>query len=309
MLISKDLSYSHSTKCVVALGCFDGVHLGHASVINSALSIAKKEAVPCCIWSFAEPPKRYYNPDSAPLLTDSEEKARIISELGVDIYLSVEFNNFIADLTPDEFFKEYLLKNLNPICIVCGYDFTFGKNGTGNTETLRALCEENGVSFISVSSVAVEGAPISSSTIREYLSLGEIEKANSFLGRRYSVSAQVISGKRLGRKLGFPTVNQQISHDICIPANGVYLTKVYFDNNEYFGITNVGTQPTVGGKEILFETNIYDFSGDLYDKKLRVEFIRFIRFERKFNSIDELTAQIDTDVRRAKAILAEEPNP
>ena len=110
LLISKDLSYSHNTKCVVALGCFDGVHLGHLSVINCALKKAKSENVPACIWSFSEPPKRYFNPDSAPLLTDGDEKARIISELGVDIYLSVEFNRFVADLTPEEFFKEYLLK-------------------------------------------------------------------------------------------------------------------------------------------------------------------------------------------------------
>ena len=305
LLISKDLSYSHNTKCVVALGCFDGVHLGHLSVINSALERAKSENVPCCIWSFSEPPKRYFNPSSAPLLTDGEEKTRIISELGVDIYLSVEFNRFVADLTPEEFFEEYLLKRLDPVCIVCGYDFTFGKRGTGNTQKLRELCEENGVSFISISPVDVDGTPVSSSTIREYLSRGEIEKANLFLGRRYSVSSDVISGKRLGRKLGFPTVNQQISQDVCIPANGVYLTKIFFDGNEYFGITNVGTQPTVGGTQILFETYILDFWGDLYGKKLRIEFLSFIRPEKKFNSLEELTDQINRDVSLARNILVE----
>jgi riboflavin kinase/FMN adenylyltransferase len=267
------------------------------------LEKAKSENVPCCIWSFSEPPKRYYNPNSAPLLTSGEEKERIFTGLGVDIYLSVEFNQFIADLAPDEFFYEYLLKRLDPICIVCGYDFTFGKKGSGNTQTLRSLCEENGVEFISVSPVDIDGTPVSSSAIREYLSSGEIEKANAFLGRRYSVSATVIDGKHLGRKLGFPTVNQQISHDLCIPANGVYLTEIFFDGAKYFGITNVGTQPTVGGKQILFETNIFDFSGDLYGKTLRVEFIKFIRFEKKFNSLDELTNQIDLDVSHAKGTV------
>ena len=306
MLISKDLSYSHTTKCVVALGCFDGVHLGHLSVINSAKNKAKEESVPCCIWSFSEPPKRYFNPDSAPLLTDEDEKTRIISELGVDIYLSVEFNQFIADLTPTDFFYEYLLKKLNPICIVCGYDFTFGRKGSGNTQILKSLCEENGVFFISVPPVAVNGIPVSSSIIREYLSMGEIEKTNTFLGRQYSVMSRVINGKRLGRKLGFPTVNQQISDNLCIPANGVYLTKIFFESTEYYGITNVGTQPTVGGKQILFETNIFDFSGDLYGKKLRLEFIKFIRFEKKFTSIEELTDQINLDVCQAKEILAKQ---
>lgn len=305
LLISKDLSYSHTSKCVVALGCFDGVHLGHLSVINSALTKAKNENVPCCLWSFSEPPKRYYNPSYTPLLTDGEEKARIISELGVDIYLSVEFNSLIAALSPDEFFYEYLLKRLNPICIVCGYDFTFGRKGSGNTQTLRSLCEDNGVSFISVSPVDVDGIPVSSSAIREYLSLGEIEKATAFLGRRYSITAPVIDGKHLGRKLGFPTINQQISDNMCIPAKGVYLTKIFFDDTEYFGITNVGTQPTVGGKQIVFETNIFDFSGDLYGKKLRVEFIKFIRYEKKFNSLEELTNQINLDVSKAKEILTQ----
>jgi len=303
LLISHNISYSHTTKCVIALGCFDGVHLGHTAVIKKALDKSKEQNIPCCIWSFSEPPKKFYQPDSAPLLTDAEEKARILSDLGVDIYISIKFDQFISNLTPYEFFDEYLLKKLNPVCIVCGYDFTFGKHGSGNTQTLSDLCTDNNVSFISVSPVDIDGIPVSSSAIREYLSNGNIERANSFLGRNYSITSSVINGKHLGRTLGFPTINQRIAPDICTPAHGVYLTQTILNEKKYYGITNVGTQPTVGGTQVIFETNIFDFSGDLYGQNLRIEFIHFIRRERKFDSVAELSKQVHSDISNAKSFL------
>ena len=303
MNISTDISFSHEIPCVVALGCFDGVHLGHASVIRTAKAKAKELSLPCCVWSFSEPPKRFYAPHLVPLLTDAKTKAELINKLGTDIYLSIDFCEKIASLSPEDFFHTILVKNLKTQAIVCGFDFTFGKSGRGNTELLRTLCEKANIEFIAVSSVDESGAPVSSSRIREHLQHGEIDKASKLLGRYYSISAEVVSGKQLGRNLGFPTINQKIDLNLSTPANGVYLTRVAINSSWFYGITNIGTQPTVGGKEVIAETNIFDFEGDLYGKSITVEFLSFIRFEQKFDSVETLSNQVHSDIKKAKELI------
>ena len=150
---------------------------------------------------------------------------------------------------------------------------------------------------------SVNGLPVSSSKIRESLALGDIDTATILLGRPYSVNSKVVDGKHLGRSLGFPTINQKIDTGICLPLNGVYLTRSIFGGFSYYSITNIGTQPTVGGNEIISETHIFDFSGDLYSKEVTVEFLKFIRPVKKFTSLDELTNQISTDVSTAKKLI------
>ena len=300
MNISTDFSYSHKIPCVVALGCFDGVHLGHVSVINTAKERANALEIPLCLWSFAEPPKRFYDPHNTPLLTDSKTKSRLIENLGADIYLSVKFNEQISSMTPEEFFDNILLKNLKASCVVCGFDFTFGKGRKGNKYTLQSLCEANSIEFISVPSVDVNDISVSSSKIRSCLSSGDLDTANTLLGRPYSINSKVVEGKRLGRSLGFPTINQKVGNGICLPLNGVYLTRVIFEGLSYYAITNIGTQPTVGGDEIISETHIFDFSDDLYGKEITVEFLKFIRPVKKFSSIEELKNQVLLDIKTAK---------
>ncbi len=300
MNISTDFSYSHNSPCVVALGCFDGVHLGHVSVINTAKERANALGMPLCLWSFAEPPKRFYDPIGTPLLTDSQTKSRVIENLGVDIYLSIKFNEEISSVTPEEFFDKILLGNLKASCIVCGFNFTFGKGGKGNKYTLQRLCRANSIEFISVPSVTVDGIPVSSSKIRSCLASGDLDTATALLGRPYSINSKVVDGKHLGRSLGFPTINQKIDKSICLPLNGVYLTRVHFDGLSYYAITNIGTQPTVGGDEIISETHIFDFSDDLYGKEVTVEFLKFIRPVKKFSSIEELKNQVLLDIKIAK---------
>ena len=152
-----------------------------------------------------------------------------------------------------------------------------------------------------MASVTVKDESVSSSKIREYIKNSEIEKANIILGRPYAVTAEIINGKHLGRNLGFPTINQKIDENLCKPANGVYLTRVKLNNTSYFGITNVGTQPTVNGSDVVVETYIFDFSGDVYGQEATVEFLEFIRPETKFNSLDELIAQVNCDIDKAKS--------
>ena len=303
MYISSDIAYSHNTPCVVALGCFDGVHLGHASVIKAAKKEAERLGLPCCIWSFSEPPKRYYAPELVPILTPAEIKSELIEALGVDIYVSVDFDEKVASISPKDFFNTILVKNLKAACIVCGFDFTFGKGGHGTSDTLHKMCEEKSIGFISVLPVHINNQAVSSSAIRALLSNGKTEEAAALLGRPYFVKSTVIEGKRLGRNLGFPTINQKIDKGICLPLNGVYLTKVNFADKAYYAITNIGTQPTVDGKEIICETNIFDFSGDLYGKEVSVEFLKFIRGVQKFESIEKLKEQVHFDIEKAKDII------
>ena len=303
MKISNDISYSHESPCVVALGCFDGVHLGHMSVISAAKEKANSLGVPLCIWSFSEPPKRFYDPDSTPLLTDQKTKCRLIKDLGVDVYVSVSFSKEISSLTPEEFFSTILLKNLKAVCVVCGFNFTFGKGGRGNNHTLEKLCRENSVDFISIASTSIGENCVSSSRIRSCLAEGDIDSVTSLLGRPYSIISEVINGKQLGRTLGFPTINQKVANGMCIPKNGVYLTKVRFDEVSYYAITNIGTQPTVGGEDIISETHIFDFSDNLYGKEVTVEFLKFIRPVKKFASLDELKAQVKLDIEAAKKLI------
>ncbi len=302
MTISIDIKFTQSKPCVVALGCFDGVHLGHASVIRTAKEKANKLGVPCCVWSFAEPPKRFYAPELVSLLTDPSSKEDLISNLGADIYISVKFDQTIADMTAEDFFNTILIKNLKACCIVCGFDFTFGKGGNGNVALLAELCKQNSVELVSVSSVTVNGESVSSSNIRQYIAKSDMTKAALLLGRSFSITSDVISGKRLGRSLGFPTINQKVLNDLCLPPKGVYFTKALFDKRSFYAITNVGTQPTVNGNEIIIETNLFDFDGDLYGKKVEVEFLEFIRPETKFPSIDALTKQVNKDIETARAL-------
>ena len=297
-----DVGYTRETPAVVALGCFDGVHKAHAAVISEAVRIAKELSLPAIVWSFSEPPKRFYSPSSASILSCKDEKERLIFELGANIILSVKFDDNIASVEPEEFFYEYMLTRLHAAHIVCGYNFHFGRGGKGNTELLARLCAKNNMGFTAIGSVLVNDTPVSSSTIRRLLSSGDLEGAKDLLGHNYAISATVKHGQHLGTSLGFPTINQAFGDGDCPLALGVYLTKIHFENTEFFGITNVGNRPTVNGQGIVAETNIFDFDGDLYEKNVRVEFLNFIRHERKFSSVDKLSKQVLKDIETAKKI-------
>ena len=297
-----NISYARNTGCVVALGCFDGVHKAHTAVISEAVKIAKSNSLPSLVWSFAEPPKRFYAPLSAPILSGKEEKERLIESLGADVLLSIKFDEDIASVDAEEFFYEYMLHRLRAAHIVCGFNFNFGKGGKGNTELLERLCAENGVGFTALPSVMIDGRRVSSSEIRRLLLSGDLEGARDLLGHNYAIIDEVTHGKHLGTGLGFPTINQKFEAGSCPLAAGVYLTRTEIGKDSYFGITNVGTRPTVEGEGVVAETNIFDFSGDLYGKTLRVEFLHFMRPETKFSSVDALSKQVHEDIETAKCL-------
>lgn len=307
MKVYSTITHRAKAPTVVALGCFDGVHLGHTAVIKKAREMADSLGCSCTVWTFDQPPKNYFLRHAVPLITDSKQKSVLISRLGVDKFISVPFTKKTASISAEDFFQEILIKRLQVKHIVCGFNYSFGQNGRGNVELLRHFCEESGIGISVISPVSVDGITVSSSAIRDALTSGQTELATKLLGRHYSLKTVVISGQRLARRLGFPTVNQEFSSQMLIPKYGVYATRVTVEGRKkvFYGITNVGVRPTVGGKSLFAETNIFDFSDDLYGRWVKVEFLHFIRDEKKFNGIDALAAQVNEDILAVKKYFSE----
>lgn len=300
MRTRESLDFYESQAHVVALGCFDGVHIGHAELIRRAKRIAAEHALPLAVFSFEKPPRNFFCSDGIPILTPFEEKKRIMRSLGTDLFVCVRFDFDIAELSAEQFFFGILKEKLKASHLVCGFNYRFGKNGVGDTALLQRLCEENGVTLSIVPPVAIDGITASSSEIRKMLADGNLKSAARLLGRPYSIVSTVVDGQHLGRTLGFPTVNQLFENDATPLRNGVYATRVRMGHSLKSAITNVGVRPTVDGHTLCAETNIFDFDGDLYGKRLRVEFIDFIRPERKFGSVAELSDQVHRDIECAK---------
>ena len=305
MMISAELDFSSPTATVVALGCFDGVHIGHRAVIGEAKAIATERGFPFVVWTFREPPKNFFSPGAVPLITDETAKAEQMRALGVDILFSVPFDQTVCRLTAEEFFRQILQADLKAAHIVCGYNYSFGAGGTGDTRLLERLCRENDVGLTVLPPVTVKGSAVSSSLIRTAMEEGRPEEAAVALGRPYSLRAPVVDGQKLARRLGFPTLNQIFPKGLLVPRYGVYVSRIRADGDSTprFGITNVGLRPTVGGTLLCAETHILEFNGDLYGKNVTVEFLQFLRPEVRFDSLEALAEQVDADIKKASSAV------
>lgn len=277
--------------CAIAIGGFDGVHIGHRAMIEKLVSEAKSKGVPAAIFTF--------NTDDSPketfkLLASDKQKAEIFSMLGVDIVISVPFSE-IKNISASDFAKS-LFCDFSAKSVICGYDFRFGKNREGDVSLIKERLSPLGVNIVTPKAVCFDGKPISSTSIRTLISEGRIAKANELLGREFSFSSEVVCGIQLARELGFPTANQVYPENLVLPRFGVYATEIIIDEKNYRGISNIGVKPTFGGNEKpLCETYIFDFCGDCYGKTALIRFVDFIRTELKFNSKEELSAQIKKD--------------
>lgn len=303
-LLSSDITYLNnkaaplSNGCAVAVGSFDGVHLGHRRLISKLVDESKRLGVPSVVFSF----DLEDNPKSAPLLADKKQKAYVLRKLGVDIIVSGRFSDF-RDIEAEAFALDFLLGELGAKSIICGYDFRFGKDRKGSVELLKELLTQKGVE-ISVPEVALYGeTPISSSMIRSLISEGDVKTATNLLGRYFSFSGEIKRGAQLGGKLGFPTINQDYPDFLVKPKFGVYAVYLKLEGEVYSGVANFGIKPTVGGTTPLCETHIFDYSGDCYGKTAEISFVEFIRPEQKFNSVDELKEQIALDTEKAWSVL------
>ncbi len=284
----------------MALGCFDGVHLGHQAVISEAIRISRELSVKSAVWTFEESPKNFFSPNSAPSITGYDEKRRLIRSLGIDIFVCIPFDEKTGSMLPEEFFESILIDKLKAVHIVCGFNYSFGKGGSGDTNFLDKLCRGRGIGFTCIPPVCFDGVTVSSSVIRSAIETGDMETARKYLGHRFAIDTIVISGQKLARRLGFPTVNQVFEPKILVPRNGVYVARVSFDSKKYYGITNVGIRPTVKSDILCAETHIFGFDGNLYGKKVRVEFLHFLRPETEFSSVEALAEQVRADIEEAK---------
>lgn len=281
-----------------ALGDFDGVHIGHIAVIETAVKNCG-DFVPA-VYTFTQ------NCKNAKLITDNTEKEKAILSLGIKKVIFDDFE-IIKNYTPLHFVKEVLIDKYNIKKIVCGNDFRFGKDAVGDITTLKTICDKYGIELIAVDCVDDKGQKISSSTIRLYIQNGDMPSAKKLLGRNFTITGTVLQGKGLGHTQNTPTVNLCFDNSSVIPAFGVYITKTIVDGKAYNSITNVGVRPSVENTLTPnIETNIFDFNCDIYGKTIFVEFIKMIRPEIKFESIDKLFEQINKDISQAKHYFSEE---
>ncbi len=287
----------------VALGYFDGIHIGHRAVLEKALDAAKEKNLIPVVMLFDIHPRKLVSGTVPPMLMSEEQKRDTLIKMGFRV---VNFNfRESVNLTPDEFAKNMLLDCLGAKFVSCGYDYHYGKGGKGNAETLRETLCEKGVEVFTVAPVELNGEIISSTKIRQLISAGEVRKANEMLGKEFSYHILVEKGDGIGREIGTPTINQYFPEDFIVPKYGVYASRVRFDGRFYPSVTNVGIRPTVGGTSLRSETCIFDFWGNLYGEKIEVFLLEYLREEKKFSSIDELKKAIENDIENARKIYTD----
>ena len=282
---------------VATLGTFDGVHLGHKKIIERLRQEAEKSSIESLVLTFFPHPRMVLQGNSEiQLLNTIQEKAELLESIGLQNLIIHPFDQSFSQLGAEEFVKTILVDRFNIKKIIIGHDHRFGKNRSADINDLIAYGKIYDFEVEQISAEEVDEVSISSTKIRKALLSGDIQLANEYLGYNYFITGTVVKGKQLGRTIGFPTANLKIEEDYkLIPLNGVYIVKSYWNGKEVFGMMNIGTNPTVDGKERTIETNFLDFEEDLYDKEMRIYFLQRIRSEEKFESIDALKAEIEND--------------
>ncbi len=288
---------SKNSNCgtVVAVGKFDGIHTGHVKLIKRAVRIAHKNNLFCVVYTVE--PKVYSN-----RITDDDYRIRLLKKLGVDAVCTDKLTERYASQMPYDFVKNVLCGKLNAKYVTAGYNFKFGHNRCGNTDTLKKICGDFGIEAEIIDCVykGKNNIAVSSTYIKELISNGNMSEVNIFLGRNYSLCAQVRHGKQLGRTIGFPTINMYFPEYMIKPKEGVYCSVVHIDGKKYKGITNIGHNPTVTDfGTIKAETHIIDYNDNAYGKNAVIEFLQYIRPEKKFASLEALKMQLQQDVRYA----------
>jgi riboflavin kinase / FMN adenylyltransferase len=294
---------------VVAAGNFDGVHLGHQAVLGEAKALARRLDAPFAVLTFEPHPRVVFQPGLPPFrLTPFRAKSRELETLGVDLLFTLHFDLAFAQKTAEEFVAEVLVAGLGIKAVVVGYDFVFGNKRRGTAELLKTEGSKHGFDVKVVAPASAAGGVVYSSTqIREHLVAGRPRDAAALLGRPWEIDGRVDLGDKLGRTIGFPTANIDLA-DYLRPAPGVYAVRAGIEEGGktewHDGAANLGWRPTVGGKDLRLEAHLFDFSGDLYGKHLRVAFIERLRPEQRFAGLDALKAQIAADCQKAREILA-----
>jgi riboflavin kinase/FMN adenylyltransferase len=295
---------------VLTIGNFDGVHLGHQTIVKLAVEKARARGGTAVAYTFRPHPQIALRPEAestTPLLSTYDEKLELLGALGIDVIVEEPFSREFSTTTPEQFFTDVVLRRLSAEEVVVGYDFAFGKGRSGHLEQLGKWCKDAGIQLTVVQPQKQGSDVVSSSRIRQYLMSGEVDSAARLLGREFFYRGVVVRGEGRGRKIGFPTANLKLENKIALPY-GVYATWAIRGSERLASVTNVGVRPTfvgAGASELpaLIETYVLDRDFDLYGSTLEVRFVRRLRAEQKFPGIDALKAQIGRDVEQARALL------
>nr|AIA12031.1 riboflavin biosynthesis protein RibF [uncultured bacterium] len=298
----------HLRGGIVALGNFDGFHLGHQAVVGRAVERAGAEGKRALVATFDPHPVRHFRPDTPPFrLTTLDQRQRLFGEAGADAMLVFRFDDELASVTAEEFVTDRLLTRIGAAGVVTGEDFTFGKGRGGNIEVLRTLGGEHGFSVDTVPPVMESGAPVSSSRIREALQVGDCETATRLLTRPFAIQAEVEHGDKRGREIGYPTANMNLGPYLR-PAFGIYAVRGHLPDGRLLdGAANLGIRPMFDPPKEVLEPYFFDFEGDLYGQVLEVELLSYLRPEAKFHDMDALVRQMDADCIEARRRLAAAP--
>lgn len=293
---------------VVSIGSFDGVHRGHKAILDRIRSVSKSNNLRSLVATFDPHPREFLGYRKLKNLTTIAERKSILQEFGVDAFAVIPFNTALSLLEPDVFVRTVLVERMGARAIVTGHDHRFGRDRKGDSAMLRELGEQLGFSVLQCDPETIDEEVVSSSMIRGLIEVGQVRRAQRFLGRRHSFTGKVVRGAARGKSIGIPTANlQTLSEDKLSPGVGVYAVLVELPGEAILkpGMMNIGYQPTFNGTELHLEVNILDWSGDLYDREVRVEFVERIRNEKKFDSIEGLIEQLNKDRVRCRRLLGE----
>ncbi|RZS98090.1 bifunctional riboflavin kinase/FAD synthetase [Cecembia calidifontis] len=291
---------------VVTSGTFDGVHLGHQKILKRIRSLADEIGGETVLITFWPHPRLvlYPNEHNLRLLSTFEEKAKLLREFGIDHLLTIPFTKEFSELSSEEFIQQILIQTIKTRKLVIGYDHRFGKNREGGFDYLKEHIDQYGFDLEEISREDVDNVGVSSTKIRKALEEGNVQVANEYLGREYELNGIIIKGQQLGRSIGFPTANIHIPHDYkLIPCDGAYAVMANMEGEEYKGMLNIGMRPTVNGNSQTIEVHLFDFEGDLYDKRICVRLKAYLRPEIKFSGLEALQQQLRKDKADALHIL------
>ncbi len=290
-------TYDSQTHSVVTIGTFDGVHIGHKKIIERLVESARKNNLESVILTFFPHPRMVLQQDSdIKLINTIDERIQILEKTGLDNLVIHPFTKEFSRLSAGEYVQQMLIDCLKAKHVIIGYDHRFGRNRNSNITDLASYGIQNDFTVEEISKQDLDDVAVSSTKIRKALFDGNITKANAYLGYCFMLTGKVVKGKRLGRKLNYPTANLHIEEDYkLIPKNGVYIVKSFIDSKTYFGMMNIGTNPTVNGTKQTIETHFFDTSFNLYNKRIQIEMIKRIRDEKKFDSLQQLQDAMQQD--------------